>query len=209
MVHSSSPFATRCHPSQVLMDFTDLEMDLTDPMAAITVCVPPNEEVAKLVTLLSPDSTSGVTPSDVGDIIALHIATGKVLAADFLKMPEGTVIPTIGGNLTVYHADGNVTLGTGAVNVTVTKPNQPACAENSVIHELSGVLTPPGSVITPELLAATVPATLNPDGSVAAPASAGTRGIVAPAPAPGASSTVGLLAAPVAAVALVAAVFAM
>jgi Fasciclin domain len=144
-------------------------MDLTDPTPELTVCVPPNAEVAKLVTLLSGNGSVPVTDADVSEIIANHISLGKADAATLLALPDGSQIPVLSGlNLTLYNSDGNITLGTGVVNVTVIVPDQDACAQGSIIHQLDGILLPPGTPVTPDILAHLDSTPLAPDGSIAA-----------------------------------------
>lgn len=104
--------------------------DFTDPDAELTVCVPPAEDLGKLVTLLSGAGPVNVTQDNVGEIILTHIAEGRADLMNLLDAPNGTIIPSLAGyNLTLTSNDTNFFLTAGVNTVTVAMADIDACAE--------------------------------------------------------------------------------
>jgi uncharacterized surface protein with fasciclin (FAS1) repeats len=70
-------------------------------------------------------------------VLLLHVVPGKVMAADVMKMSDGTAVKTAGGQ--------DVTVGVSAAGVTVNKAAVTKTdieAKNGVIHVIDSVILP-------------------------------------------------------------------
>jgi uncharacterized surface protein with fasciclin (FAS1) repeats len=100
-----------------------------------TVFAPTDEAFAKL-----PAGTVDALLKDVPklkDILTYHVASGKVMAADVMKM-DGESAKTVNGAELKIGTQGGVTLN-GNVHVTKTDID----CSNGVIHVVDAVLMPP------------------------------------------------------------------
>jgi transforming growth factor-beta-induced protein len=101
-----------------------------------TVFAPTDEAFAKLPAgtideLLKPENKQKLT-----DILLYHVVSGKVMAADVVKLTSATTV--LGKDITITVNDGKVYLN-GTVQVIITDIE----TSNGVIHVIDAVLLPP------------------------------------------------------------------
>jgi len=103
-----------------------------------TVFAPTDEAFAKLGKETLEDLKKPANKEKLAAILKYHVVSGKVMAADVLKMDGKTAKTVEGGEIKIAVKDGKVTLD-GNSNVTKTD----VAASNGVIHVIDTVLMPP------------------------------------------------------------------
>jgi transforming growth factor-beta-induced protein len=124
-------------------------VDTLNSAGPFTVFAPTNAAFAKL-----PKATLDALLADkkaLTDVLTYHVVSGKVLAADVVKLDGKSAKTVNGAEVKIGVSGGKVTLN-GNVNVTATD----ITASNGVIHVIDTVLLPPAAGSTP---AAAAPAT--------------------------------------------------
>ena len=102
-----------------------------------TVFAPTNEAFSKVpadtLQQLQADPTGALA-----DVLKLHVVSGKVLAADAMKL-DGQCVDTLGGKVKIAKSGDNLTIG----GATITKTDLEG--SNGVIHVIDSVITAPST----------------------------------------------------------------
>lgn len=114
---------------------------LTDPAANLTVFVPPQEALLKVLG----GWQSGAIPiADVATILKLHIVPDVLLGADLVTF-EGESLPTLAGNEELMVSlEGDKVALMANNTVFVVEDDIEGCTDSQVIHTVDGLLIPEG-----------------------------------------------------------------
>jgi hypothetical protein len=114
---------------------------LADPTANLTVFVPPQEALLKVVGGWQSGAISNV---DIATILKLHIVPEMLLAADLVTF-EGESLPTLAGEeQLMVSLEGDKIALMANNTVLVVEDDIEACTDGQVIHTVDGVLIPEG-----------------------------------------------------------------
>ena len=115
---------------------------LLDPAANLTVFVPPEDAVLRLVGGLD---SGALALDDASAILRLHVVTEPLLAEMLIEM-EGDALPTALGadDMLLVGLDGDTVTLTANNTVLVTAVDLEGCSETQVIHRVDGLLIPEG-----------------------------------------------------------------
>ncbi len=102
-----------------------------------TVFAPTNEAFSKVpadtLQQLQADPTGALA-----DVLKLHVVSGKVLAADAMKL-DGQCVDTLGGKVKIAKSGDDLTIGGATITQTDLE------GSNGVIHVIDGVITAPST----------------------------------------------------------------
>ena len=102
-----------------------------------TVFAPTNEAFSKVpadtLQQLQADPTGALA-----DVLKLHVVSGKVLAADAMKL-DGQCVDTLGGKVKIAKSGDNLTIGGATITQTDLE------GSNGVIHVIDSVITAPST----------------------------------------------------------------
>lgn len=111
----------------------NLQDDLSDPAARLTVFAPTNDAFAAIAS-----TVAGLTPTQLSTVLTYHVVGSQVLAAN---IPFGTPVATLSGQ--------NITINAGTPPTITDTTATPASivatdvrASNGVIHVIGKVLIP-------------------------------------------------------------------
>lgn len=102
-----------------------------------TVFAPTNEAFSNVpadtLQQLQADPTGALA-----DVLKLHVVSGKVLAADAMKL-DGQCVDTLGGKVKIAKSGDDLTIGGATITQTDLE------GSNGVIHVIDGVITAPST----------------------------------------------------------------
>ena len=120
----------------------DLAATLSGP-GPFTVFAPTNAAFTALLGKLN-TTLDALTKDALTPILTYHVVSGKVLAADVVKLTKATTVNGSDVRVSVMGSTVKVIGGGGSATVTMTDIQ----ASNGVIHVIDAVLTPPGDIPT-------------------------------------------------------------
>ena len=102
-----------------------------------TVFAPTNEAFSKVPAATLQELQADPTGA-LADVLKLHVVSGKVLAADAMKL-DGQCVDTLGGKVKIAKSGDNLTIGGATITQTDLE------GSNGVIHVIDSVITAPST----------------------------------------------------------------